>query len=261
MMFENLSETLAVKTISDNGREGSFEIEGLYAGYGTTVGNALRRVLLSSLPGAAITQVKVRGVSHEFTAIPGVLEDMVEIILNLKTIRFRIHTDEPQTLTVKAKGEGAVTAAQIETNSSVELMTPEALIATITDKSTELSLELTVERGLGYVAVEARRADKLPIGVVALDAAFSPVIKVNFSVENMRVGDRTDYHKVNLVVETDGSIAPSQAVHGAAKILADHFTKIMALEVVAPTSAAPSGEAEGEAKKKRAAKAKQKKEK
>ena len=230
MKYEYLSETASIETISESDKEGIFEIDGLYAGYGVTIGNALRRVLLSSLPGAAITQFKIKGVSHEFTTLPGVSEDIVEIILNLKRIRFRIYTTEPQVLILKVKGEAAVTAKDIKPNAQVEVITPNAHIATITDKSTELEMEFTVEKGLGYVPDEARKAEKLPIGVIALDAIFSPVIKANFSVENMRIGDRTDYNRLRLSIETDGSITPSQALRKAARILQDYFTKIGSIE-------------------------------
>jgi len=234
MKYEYVSETVAIKTISETDRQGVFEIEGLYTGYGVTIGNALRRAMLSSLPGAAITQVKIKGVSHEFTTLPGVLEDMVELMLNLKRIRFRIHTKEPQTLILKAQGEGKVTARDIRATSEVEVITPDAHIATLTDKNAELDMELTVEKALGYVPAEARKSEKLPIGVIALDAIFSPVVKVNFTVENMRVGDRTDYNKLRVVIETDGSITPSQALRKSARILQDHFTKIGEIEAKEP---------------------------
>ncbi len=234
MNYEYLSETVSIKTVSENGREGVFEIDGLYTGYGMTIGNALRRAMLSSLPGAAITQVKVKGANHEFTTIPGVVEDMVEIILNLKRVRFRIHTSEPQILTLKYKGEGAVTAGDIKTNDQVEVITPDAHIATVSDKSADFDMELTVEKGLGYVPAESRKMEKLSVGVVALDAIFSPVVKVNFVVENMRVEDRTDYNKLRLTIETDGSITPSQALRKAGRILQDHFAKVGNIEAVAP---------------------------
>lgn len=250
MKYEYLSETVVIKTISESATQGTFEIEGLYTGYGVTVGNALRRAMLSSLPGAAITQVKIKGVSHEFTTLSGVLEDMVEIMLNLKRVRFRIHTKEPQTLTLKAKGEGKVTARDIKTTAEVELITGDAPIATVTDKSAELDMELTVEKGLGYVPAEARRAEKLPIGVIALDAIFSPVVRVNFTVENMRVGDRTDYNKLRLTIETDGSITPSQALRKSARILQDHFMKIGEIEAKEPQPVVVP-EAEAKEKKKR----------
>ncbi len=260
MQYQYLSETVGIKKVNETDKEGVFEIEGLYAGYGLTLGNALRRVLLSSLPGAAITQVKIKGVSHEFTTLEGVKEDMVEVALNLKKVRFRIHTDEPQVLTLRVKGEKEVTAADIKTNAQVDLITPDAKIATLTSKNAELDVEITVEKGLGYVPVESRRSEKLPIGVIALDALFSPVSKVNFVVENMRVGERADYNRLRLVIETDGSLTPSSALRKASNILQDHFVKISGVEVK-EVEAAPAAEEEGEKKAKKAAKKKKKEEK
>lgn len=231
MQLSNLGESAQIKRISEDAREGVFEIEGLYTGYGITVGNALRRVLLSSLPGAAVTQVKIKGVGHEFTTIPHVMEDVVELTMSLKRVRFRLHTDEPQVLALKVKGERAVTAADIETNQNVEVINPDEHIATISAKAGELDMELTVERGLGYMPVEARKLEKLPIGVVALDAIFTPVTRVSYSVENMRVADRTDYNRLRLAIETDGSITPSSALAAAAGILQEHFVKIAGLDV------------------------------
>src|SRR3972149_11219949 len=240
MQFAYLSETVKINTIEESETKGIFEVEGLYTGYGLTIGNALRRVLLSSIPGAAITQIKIKGVGHEFTTIPNVMEDVVEIGLNLKKVRYRVHTDEPQVLTLRVKGEKAVTAADVETNANVEVITPNVHIATLTAKGAELDIELTVERGLGYVPVEARKMEKLAIGVVALDAIFTPVTKVSMAVENMRVADRTDYHRLRLVIETDGSITPSAALHKSANILQDHFAKISSVAVKeAEAQAAP----------------------
>ncbi|MEK7611826.1 MAG: DNA-directed RNA polymerase subunit alpha [Patescibacteria group bacterium] len=234
MHYEQLSETLGIKKISETDREGVFEIEGLYTGYGVTIGNALRRVLLSSLPGAAVTQFKIKGINHEFSTVPGILEDVVEIMLNLKRVRFRIHTAEPQVLTLKFKGEGKVTAQNIEGNANVEVINSDVHIVTVTEKSFTLEMELTVEQGLGYVPAEMRRAEKLPIGVVAVDSIFSPVINVNFTVENMRVGDRTDYNRMRIVILTDGSITPSQAFQRSAAILKESFEKISGIEVETP---------------------------
>jgi len=231
MKYAYLSDTVLIKKISENERHGIFEIEGLYRGYGLTIGNALRRVLFSSLPGAAISQVKIGGASHEFSTIPHVIEDVVEICLNLKKIRFRIYTDEPQVLLLKVKGKKTVTAGDIETNAQVEVITPDTSIATLTHKNAELEMELTVEKGLGYVPVEVRKAVKLPVGVIALDIIFSPVVKANFSVENMRVGERTDYNRLKLEIETDSSITPSAALRKACNILQDHFAKISQIEV------------------------------
>jgi len=172
MEFAYLSDTVGIKTVSEDATTGVFEIEGLYSGYGVTIGNAFRRVLLSSIPGAAVTQIKIKGVGHEFTTIPNVIEDVVELTLNLKKIRFEIFSNEPQILNLKIKGEQKVTAADIETNSETRLITPDAHIATLTSKSAVFEMEITVEKGLGYVPVEARKTEKLPIGVIAIDAIF-----------------------------------------------------------------------------------------
>lgn len=231
MQYQYLSETANIKTISENDTEGIFEIEGLYTGYGLTVGNALRRVLLSSLPGAAITKFKIKGINHQFSTIPHVVEDVVEIGLNLKKIRFKILANEPQILTLKVKGIKEVTAADIKINTQIELITPEVYIATLSDKNAELDMELVVEKGLGYFPVEARKGEKLPIGEIALDAIFSPIVKVNFTVENMRVGDRTDFNRLRFDIKTDGSITPSAALRKASNILQDHFTKISQVEI------------------------------
>jgi DNA-directed RNA polymerase subunit alpha len=253
MQYQYLSDSVNIKKISESNTEGVFEVEGLYTGYGLTIGNALRRALLSSLPGAAITQFKIKGALHQFTTLPGVVEDVVEIGLNLKKVRFRIHTDEPQILALKVKGEKKVTAADIETNAQVELVSPDVHIAVLTDKNAELDLELTVDKGLGYSSVESRRGEKLPIGVVAIDAFFSPVISANFSVENMRVGDRTDYNRLRLSIKTDGSITPSSALRKASNILQDHFVKLSQIEVKEPV---PVSEPEEKPKAKRGRKKK-----
>jgi len=230
MKYARLSETVKIKTISEDEKKGVFEIEGLYTGYGLTIGNALRRVLLSSIPGAAVTRIKIANVKHEFTTLPGVLEDVIEIF-NLKKGRFDFHADEPQILTIEAKGEKTITAKDIKTNSLVEIINPDAHIATLTDKKAELKMEITVEKGLGYVPVEERKTEKTPIGVIVIDAVFTPVIKVNFDIENMRVGEHTDYNRLKLAIETDGSITPSEAIRKAANILSDHFVKISELEI------------------------------
>ncbi len=234
----SLPETVAIQTVSETDTEGTFQIEGLYTGYGLTIGNALRRVLISSLPGAAITRVKIKGVSHEFSTLEGLGEDIVELTLNLKKVRFSMHSDEPQIVTLKAKGEQEVTAGDIETNSMVEVVNPDAYIGRLTAKSADLDMELTIERGLGYLPVEANKAEKLPIGMIALDAIFTPIVTVNFSVENMRVGDRTDYNRVKFAVKTDGSITPSAALSSACAILQEHYAKIAGVEVRKPAAIA-----------------------
>jgi len=240
MEYTHLSNTVGIKTISENAKQGVFEVEGLYAGYGLTLGNALRRTLLSSLPGAAVTYIKVKGVSHEFSTIPGVKEDVVEMLLNFKKIRFQMDADEPQVLRLSVKGEKIVTAADIETNTQVKVVNPNEIIATLTSKDAEFEAEITVERGLGYSAVESRKSEKLAIGVVAIDAFFSPVISVNYNVENMRVGDRTDYNRLRVEIVTDGTVSPSSALHKAANVLRDHYEKVGVVEVKTFEAEAPT---------------------
>ena len=213
MNITSLNETVAVKTVAETDFEGSFEIEGLYTGYGLTIGNALRRVLISSLPGAAITRIKIKGVNHEFSTLEGLTEDIVELTLNLKQVRFRLYSDEPQIVTLK-----------------VDVVNKDAHLGRLTAKTAELDMELTVERGLGYMPVEASRAEKLPIGIIALDAIFTPITLVTFVVENMRVGDRTDYNRLKLRIVTDGSITPSYALNAACAILESHYVKISLVE-------------------------------
>ncbi|MEK7465396.1 MAG: DNA-directed RNA polymerase subunit alpha [Patescibacteria group bacterium] len=233
MKYQYLSETVEIKKVSEKDNVGVFHVEGLYTGYGTTVGNALRRALLSSLPGAAITQIKIKGVDHEFSTVPGMMEDVVEFTLNLKKVRFHFFADEPQVLTLKVKGEKKVTAGDIQPTTLAQVINVDLPLATLTKKNAELDIEVTVEKGLGYVPTEARRLERLPVGTIVLDAVFSPVVRTAFSVENMRVGDRTDYNRVILEVETDGSITPSEAIHKSANILKDHFAKVSAVEVAA----------------------------
>ena len=230
MEYKYLSDSVRIKRLEENDTVGVFDIEGLYRGYGITVGNALRRTLLSSLPGAAITRFKIKGVGHEFTTIPGVIEDIVEIGLNLKKVRFVFFAEEPQTLTLKVKGEKDVTSKDIKGNAQVEVKN-DVHIATLTSKNADLDMEITIEKGLGYQPVEAQKTGRLPIGTIALDAVFSPVQNVNFRVENMRVGERTDYNRVRLEIETDGTISPSSALHKASSVLLDHFGKISEVDV------------------------------
>lgn len=212
------------KIIKKGKNRAIFEIENCYPGYGMTLGNAFRRVLLSSLPGAAITAVKIKGVDHEFSTIPHVLENVIQIILNLKQIRFRLHSDEPIVLNLKAKGEKKVKASDIKLTSGVEIINKDAHIATLTDKKAGLDIEMDVESGLGYVPVEQRKREKLPIGYIAVDAIFPPIRKANYEVGNMRVGDRTDFNRLRIEIETDGSITPKEAFQKAAQIIVDHFS-------------------------------------
>lgn len=206
---------------------GKFEILGCYPGYGTTLGNAMRRILLSSLEGSAITSVKIKGVSHEFDTIPGVMEDVIQIIMNLKKVRFKMHSDEPVKISLKSKGEGKVTAKDIKCSSNIEVVNIEQEIVTITDKKTELEMDMEVKKGLGYIPVEQQERESKEIGVIAIDAIYTPVRRVNYNVENMRVGKRTDYDKVTLEVITDGSISPQEAFTMASQILVDQFSALL----------------------------------
>lgn len=200
-----------------------------YHGYGTTIGNMLRRVLLSSLPGAAITAVKIKGVAHEFSGIDGVLEDVVQILLNLKKVRVRVHAENEVKITLKATGARAVTAADIEGNSDVEVVNPEAHIATITDAKKTLEMEIMVRQGRGYVPVEERGDETLELGMIAVDAVYTPVVDVGYHVEFTRVGDITNYEKLTLRVQTDGTLSPKEAVTQSVKILADHLNIIQSI--------------------------------
>lgn len=242
------------KTVSQAENKGTFEIEALYPGYGVSIGNTLRRVLLSSLQGAAITQVKIKGVAHEFSAISGVTEDVVTILLRLKQVRFRMFSDEPQTVTLKIKGEKKVKAGDIKTTSEVQVINKDLVIATLQDKQAELDMELRCERGIGYVAVEARKGEKQEIGAIALDAAFSPVRRVSFRVEAMRVGERTDFDRLILEIETDGALTPTAALAQAIETLQSQFQRIgEGLNVVED-----AGKEEPKKKKKTTAKVKKK---
>lgn len=215
-----------VKVVSKENRKAVFEITPLYPGYGVTVGNSLRRVLLSSLDGAAIVSIKIKGVSHEFSTIPGVMEDVMEIIMNLKKVRMKLLTDGPALLKLKIKGEKKVTAEDIEATSEIEIINKDQHIATMTDKKGELEMEMTVEKGIGYEPAEQRQKEKLSVGMITIDAIFSPVEAVNFSVENIRVGQRTDYNKVILDITTDGTISPEEALYKSSQILIQHFQTI-----------------------------------
>lgn len=218
------------KIIKSDGNRAIFEIEGCYPGYGITLGNALRRALLSSLPGAAITGIKIKGVQHEFSTIPYILEDVIEIILNLKQIRFKLYSETPVKIFLKVKGEKEVKAEDIKTTAEVEIINKEVHIATLTDKKAELEIELEVSPGLGYQSSDVGKKGKLEIGQIAIDAIFTPIKKVNFEVENMRVGERTDYNRLKLDIETDGSISPIEALEQATQILVSHFKTLSVLE-------------------------------
>ncbi|MGI6649903.1 MAG: DNA-directed RNA polymerase subunit alpha [Bacillota bacterium] len=213
---------------SEDDRYGRFVIEPLERGYGITLGNSLRRVLLSSLPGAAVTSVKIDGVLHEFSTIPGVVEDTTDIILNLKGLRLKVYSDENKVLRVEASGEGEVKAGDIIADSDVDILNPDLHIATVSTEG-RLFMELTVEKGRGYVSAERNKKSDHVIGVIPIDSIFSPVTKVNYNVENTRVGQITDYDRLTLEVWTDGSINPKEATSLAAKILSDHLRLFIGL--------------------------------
>jgi DNA-directed RNA polymerase subunit alpha len=212
------------KIIKKEKNKATFEIEALYPGYGVTIGNALRRVLLSSLEGAAVTQMKIKGVPHEFTTIPGVLEDVVTIMLNLKQLRFKMIGEEPQRATLKIKGEKEVKGADFELPAQLELVNPDCHIATLTSKNAKLEMEILVEKGVGYLPRERKRKEKLEIGVIPVDAIFTPVKRVAMRTENMRVGERTDFDRLFLEIETDGTITPEEAFLKACEILINQFS-------------------------------------
>lgn len=199
------------RVVSESERSGIYEIDGLYPGYGYTLGNSLRRIILSSLPGAAVTHVKIPSVSHEFSTIEGVKEDVVTILLNVRKIRFKLLSDEPQTINISVKGPKVVTAADLTLPGQVEVLNPEQHIADVTGKAT-FEMELRAERGLGYIPKEQHQKERVDIGTIALDAIFSPIRRVNYEVENMRVGDRTDFNRLRLVIETDGTLQPREAL-------------------------------------------------
>jgi DNA-directed RNA polymerase subunit alpha len=200
-----------------------FEIKACYPGYGMTLGNSIRRVLLSSLQGAAITSVKISGTNHEFSTIPGVLEDVVEIMLNLKKVRFKMYSDGPVKLTLKANKEGKVTAGDIAKADNIEVVNKNAHLATITDKKVTLEMELKIEKGVGYMPVELQENEKAEIGTIGVDAIFTPIKNVNYKVENMRVGKMTNFDKLILEIETDGSRTPEEAFREAIVLLVKHF--------------------------------------
>lgn len=202
-------------------------IEPLYPGYGTTIGTALRRVLMSSLSGGAAIAVKVKGVLHEFSTIPYVEEDVVDIILNLKRLRFRLHSDETVKLFLRAKGERVVTGADIEAHPDVEVANPDTTICTMTNKNAQVEMEIFVKRGRAYFPTEAREKEKLELGTIAIDALFTPMRNVGVRVENVRVGNMTNFHKILLTIETDGSITAKEAIEEASSILKNHFNFLM----------------------------------
>ncbi|OIP79725.1 MAG: DNA-directed RNA polymerase subunit alpha [Parcubacteria group bacterium CG2_30_48_51] len=227
-----------VFTAEKEAHTATMELSSCFPGYGTTLGNALRRVLLSTLEGSAVTSFKIKGVAHEFSTIPGVKEDAVEIMLNLKKLRFKMHANEPVTLTMKAKGEKSLTCKDFAKDSQVEVLNPDFPVATLTSATAVFELDVVVEKGQGYVPTEARDRQKLDIGMISIDSMFNPVQKVSFKVENVRVGQMTNFDKLLLTVTTDGSLTPEEAVRESAKVLRDHVQVVIGKEADAETQVA-----------------------
>ena len=207
------------KIIKESGNTGSYEIGGLYPGYGHTLGNSLRRIILSSLTGAAVTSIKIAGIPHEFSTVKGIKEDVISMILNLKKVKFTMNAGDEIILTLKKKGVGAVTAADIDVAGQVEVLTPNQHIATITESDAVLQMEITLSNGIGYVSREVLQKERVPVESIALDASFSPVVNVSYDVEQMRVGDRTDFNRLIINIETDGSISPKVALEKSIEIM------------------------------------------
>jgi DNA-directed RNA polymerase subunit alpha len=221
-----------LKIVSEDSTNGVYEIEGLYPGYGHTLGNSLRRIILSSIPGAAITQVKIKGVEHEFSTLAGVREDIITIILNLKKVRFQLTGDEPATATLSVKN-GVAKASDFQTSGQLVVTSPDQYIAEVTGKGAELHIEVVVAKGLGFVSREMLSKEKVDIGTIMTDARFSPIVGCSYDVEDMRVGDRTNYNRLRLSIETDGSIEPKVALEDAMKIMLEQFRAILDLKEIA----------------------------
>lgn len=250
MLETNVTLPSKPRVVSEDEFRGVFEIDGLYPGYGHTLGNSLRRIILSSLPGAAVTQVKIEGVAHEFSAIDGVREDVITILLNLKRVRLTLHGDEPMKVTLKKSGAGIVTAADFTCPSQVEILNPEQHIAEITAKGTTLEMEILVEKGLGYVPREVHQREKVEIGTIAIDAVFTPIRRANYEVENMRVGDRTDYNRLRVMIETDGTFTPREALEKSIEIMIHQLKAVIGFQEdftvapEAPATPAPAADTE-----------------
>lgn len=227
-MIEIEKPKIETVTVSEDGTYGKFVVEPLERGYGTTLGNSLRRILLSSLPGAAVTSVQIDGVLHEFSTIPGVVEDVTEIVLNLKGLCLKIHSDEEKMLEIEAEGAGPVLAGDIRADSDVEILNPDLVIATLSDNA-RLHMRIFANRGRGYVPADRNKREDQPIGVIPIDSIYTPITRVNYNVENTRVGQVTNYDKLTLEVWTDGSIRPEEAVSLGAKIMTEHLMLFVGL--------------------------------
>ena len=237
-MFDFERPNIEVAEISEDKKYGKFVVEPLERGYGITLGNSLRRIMLSSLPGAAVSQVKIEGVLHEFSSIPGVKEDVTEIIMNIKSLAIKNSSDtnEPKTAYIEYEGEGDVRASDIQVDQDIEILNPDLVIATLSGKDTKLYMELTITRGRGYVSSDRNKTEDLPIGVIAVDSIYTPVERVNVTVENTRVGQITDYDKLTLDVYTNGTLEPDEAVSLAAKVLSEHLSLFIDLSENAKTA-------------------------
>jgi DNA-directed RNA polymerase subunit alpha len=238
MLETNVTLPSKPRVVKEEDNKGIFEIDGLFPGYGHTLGNSLRRIILSSLPGAAITQVKIDGVEHEFSTLDGVKEDVITLLLNLRRVRLMMHGDEPMTISLKKTGPGPITAADIECPTQVEILSPEQHICELTNKSIKLNIEMTVENGLGYVPREVHQKDKVEIGTIALDAVFTPIRRANYEVENMRVGDRTDYNRLRIILETDGTYTPREALEKAIEIMIHQLKSVIGFQETQATAPA-----------------------
>ena len=237
-MFEFEKPNIEVVEISDDNKYGRFTLEPLERGYGTTLGNSLRRIMLSSLPGAAVSQIKIAGVLHEFTTIPGVKEDVTEIVMNIKelAIRNNSQTNEPKIAYIDFSGEGVVTAGDIHVDQDLEIMNPDLVIATLDSSDSKLYMELTITRGRGYVDAEKNTVDNSAVGVIPIDSIYTPVERVNIQIENTRVGQTTDYDKLTIEVFTNGALAPDEAISLAAKVLSEHLNRFINLSENAKTA-------------------------
>ncbi|MDP3934652.1 MAG: DNA-directed RNA polymerase subunit alpha [Candidatus Giovannonibacteria bacterium] len=234
------------RVVSEEDNKGTYEIDGLYPGYGHTLGNALRRILLSSLPGAAVTKIKIEGASHEFATLPGVLEDVVMILLNIKQLRFKLHGSGPETAAVEAKGAKEIKGKDIKCPTQLEVMNKDLHIATLTEKNAQFSAEFTVERGIGFVPSEELVKDKVAVGVIVLDAIFTPIRRATYEVENMRVGDRTDYNRLRLFIETDGTISTRDALKEGISIMRKQIAEMDIFENENGQTETPAKENAGE---------------
>ena len=219
-----------MNVVSESATKGTYEIDGLYPGYGHTLGNSLRRIILSSIPGAAITSLKINGVDHEFSVIDGVKEDVITLLLQLKQVRFRLLTDEPQTVTLTAKGPKTVTAADITCSGQIEVLNGDLHIAEITGKET-LSIEMVVEKGLGFISKDSYQKTKMEVGSIALDAIFTPIRRVSYEVEDMRVGDKTNHNRLRMTIETDGSLTPREALEKSIVTMTEQLQAIVGFTI------------------------------